>query len=85
MTLNNGTGDVRVAAGVRHMIKAELNKVMEDDILAAARELMEEQRNAIQFLLDEQRKLIKEVLEEEKLTTRGKIDEFRRTISRMSE
>jgi CHASE3 domain sensor protein len=71
-------------ASVRRMIKSEVDKVLEEELRKASRELMEEQRKAIRQAVDEQRQIIREVLEEEKHSIRLKMDDLRRSLGKIA-
>jgi hypothetical protein len=65
---------------MRQMIQSEVDKVLDDEILSAARELMEEQRKAIREATQQSKRIIQEVVEEEKLSIREKVDGFWRSL-----
>jgi len=70
-------------ASMRQLIQTEVNNVIDQEIRAAAKELMEEQRKAIREAIEEHRLIIRQVVEEEKAAIHAKVDELRRSIVRL--
>jgi hypothetical protein len=70
-------------ASVRRMMETEVGNIIEDEIKAAAKELVEEQRMAIREAVGEHKRIIREVLEEEKLAIRARVEELRASIVKL--
>jgi polyhydroxyalkanoate synthesis regulator phasin len=68
---------------VRRLMETEVGSIVEDEIKAAAKELVEEQRVAIREAVGEHKRIIREVLEEEKLAIRARAEEIRASIVRL--
>jgi len=68
-------------AAVKQTIENEVGALIQEEIRAAARELVEEQRKAIREAVQQHKQIIQEVVEEEKVAIRAKIEDLRRAIT----
>ena len=63
--------------------ETELGWIINEEIRAAAMELVEEQRRVIRKAVEEHKRIIREVVEEEKLSIRAKVGDIRQSIFRL--
>ena len=70
-------------ASVRRLMETEIGNIIDDEIKAAAKELVEAQRMAIREAVEEHKRIIREVVEQEKLSIRARIEDLRESIIRL--
>ncbi len=70
-------------AAVQNLIQKEVGSMIDEEIRAAAHELVEEQRKAIREAVEEHKLVIRQVVEEEKVAIRARVEELRRSIIRL--
>ena len=76
----SGADDSRASVG--RLMETEFGNMINDEIKAAATELVEEQRLAIREAVEEHKRVIRDILEQEKLSIRAKKEELRESIIR---